>query len=172
MTGAVPNQKQKVQYYESYVPTPAGMVCLQVNRDGHLCHLSYEKGKKPATAPDVASRRIVDALQQYFEQPCGFDDLLLAPAPTRKHQRVRSMLLRIPPGSVRSYGELAHQLGHKGARGVGLICARNPIPIIVPCHRVIASDGGLGGYAPGLEIKRRLLEWEGIKFNAQGLVIQ
>jgi methylated-DNA-[protein]-cysteine S-methyltransferase len=76
--------------------------------------------------------------------------------------RVWRCLQAIPYGQTRSYGELASQLGNRGlARAVGGANGRNPLPIVVPCHRVLASSG-LGGYSGGLTIKRRLLELEGV----------
>lgn len=69
---------------------------------------------------------------------------------------------RIGPGKTISYGELAEAVGHPGAaRAVGTAMARNPVPIVVPCHRVLASGGGLGGYGGGLEMKKALLRLEG-----------
>ena len=69
--------------------------------------------------------------------------------------------MKIPYGKTRSYGDLAADLGiPKGPRAVGQANGRNPVSLLIPCHRVIASDGGLGGYSGGIEIKRFLLEWE------------
>jgi O-6-methylguanine DNA methyltransferase len=80
---------------------------------------------------------------------------------TEFQQRVWSELQRIPYGETISYGELARRLGQPGAaRAVGNANGRNPIPVVVPCHRVIAGDGGLGGYTGGLAIKRFLLRVE------------
>lgn len=77
---------------------------------------------------------------------------------------VLQALRRIPPGQVRSYGEIARALGKPtAARAVGTACARNPLPLLIPCHRVVRSDGGLGGYSlkGGVALKRQLLEAEG-----------
>lgn len=72
-------------------------------------------------------------------------------------------LLRIPPGTIRSYGEIARRIGRPGAsRAVGAACGANPIPVLVPCHRVLASSGALGGFSAGPDWKRRLLAREGI----------
>jgi len=74
-------------------------------------------------------------------------------------------LLRVPFGEVVTYGELARMMGRPGAsRAVGGAMNQNRVPIIVPCHRVVASGGGLGGYGSGVDIKRKLLELEGIRF--------
>lgn len=76
-------------------------------------------------------------------------------------RKVWDALAEIPFGETVSYGELAEQIGHpRAARAVGSANGANPIPIILPCHRVIASGGGLGGYGYGLPLKRRLLELE------------
>ena len=87
-------------------------------------------------------------------------------------QRVLRMEHRIPRGMVSTYGRLANKLGHAGAaRAVGTALARNPFPIIIPCHRTIRSDRSLGGYAGGLAMKRKLLELEGIEFDRYGRVV-
>ena len=79
---------------------------------------------------------------------------------------VYNMLLKIPAGKVSTYGDIAKALGYPtAARLVGQILHDNPNPVIVPCHRVIHSDGRLGGYAYGSERKRELLENEGIRFR-------
>jgi methylated-DNA-[protein]-cysteine S-methyltransferase len=77
----------------------------------------------------------------------------------------------IPRGQVSTYGRIARHLGVPGAaRGVGQALARNPFPIIIPCHRAIAADGTLGGYQGGLAMKRALLEMEGVEFGEYGRV--
>jgi methylated-DNA-[protein]-cysteine S-methyltransferase len=79
-------------------------------------------------------------------------------------REVLAALRRIPAGHVRTYREIAQALGEPGAaRAVGAACARNPLPLLIPCHRVVRSDGGLGGYSlrGGVGLKRRLLEAEG-----------
>ncbi|MDR3086251.1 MAG: methylated-DNA--[protein]-cysteine S-methyltransferase [Christensenellaceae bacterium] len=93
----------------------------------------------------------------------GFD-LPLAPKGTAFQQAVWQALLNIPYGETRSYGQLAALLGRpKAARAVGGANGRNPIALIIPCHRVIETSGGLGGYAYGVPIKRELLGLEGRK---------
>ncbi len=78
-------------------------------------------------------------------------------------RKVWRAMQRIPFGQTRSYGWLAKQVGGKNkARAVGLACGSNPIPILIPCHRVIREDGGLGGYGGGLGMKRKLLKIEGV----------
>src|SRR5262249_27128668 len=90
-------------------------------------------------------------------------DLELAPQGTPFQQRVWEALQRIPFGATRSYGELAAQLGNaKASRAVGRANATNPVCVIVPCHRVIGADGSLTGFAYGENLKRKLLEHEGV----------
>ena len=79
---------------------------------------------------------------------------------------------KIPRGWVSTYKRIANHLGiPKGARVVGNALARNPFPIIIPCHRAIRTDGGLGGFQGGIKMKQKLLELEGIKFSDKGKVI-
>jgi AraC family transcriptional regulator of adaptative response/methylated-DNA-[protein]-cysteine methyltransferase len=88
-------------------------------------------------------------------------DLPLDVRATAFQSRVWAALRRIPPGVTRSYGEIAGALGRpKAARAVAKACASNPVAVVVPCHRVVRSDGGLGGYRWGLNRKKRLLDRE------------
>jgi AraC family transcriptional regulator, regulatory protein of adaptative response / methylated-DNA-[protein]-cysteine methyltransferase len=81
-------------------------------------------------------------------------------------QSVWKELLRIPSGSTRSYGDVARAIGKpKATRAVAQACGANPVPVIVPCHRVIQSDGRIGGYTGGLQIKRALLGAEGVELS-------
>jgi len=78
---------------------------------------------------------------------------------------------QIPRGRVSTYGRIAGKLGKPlGARAVGAALASNPFPIVIPCHRAVKSDGGLGGYQGGLRMKRALLEAEGVEFSSSGKV--
>ena len=100
-------------------------------------------------------------LTEYFAGERTAFDLALAPAGTPFQLEVWEALRRIPYGGTRSYGELAAELGRPGsARAVGAANARNPISIVVPCHRVVGSAGALTGYAGGVEAKRALLDLE------------
>ena len=80
---------------------------------------------------------------------------------TEFQKKVWQHLRKIPYGQTRSYAQVAEAIGHPGAsRAVGTACGKNPLLIIVPCHRVVASGGGLGGFALGLKVKKDLLKWE------------
>jgi methylated-DNA-[protein]-cysteine S-methyltransferase len=81
-------------------------------------------------------------------------------------QDVYVILSKIPSGKVSTYGDIARALGHpKAARAIGRIIANNPNPISIPCHRVVKSNGEIGGFAYGEQMKREILEKEGIKFQ-------
>lgn len=86
--------------------------------------------------------------------------IVVKPKGTMFQQRVWEALLTIPYGGTVSYGEIARMVGCKSAQAVGQAIGANPIALIIPCHRVIAANGKLGGYAYGDEIKKRLLAWE------------
>ncbi len=102
-------------------------------------------------------------IEEYFARERKVFELPISLRGTSFQQEVWAGLIRIPYGVVVSYGELARDLGRpKTYRAVGQANARNPIPIVVPCHRVVASDG-LGGYAGGLDMKLELLTLEGYR---------
>ena len=106
--------------------------------------------------------RAASQLDEYFSRKRIAFDLPLRPAGTEFQRRVWDALLDIPFGRTQSYGELARTLGDANAsRAVGLANGRNPIAIIIPCHRVIGADGSLTGFGGGIERKRLLLELEG-----------
>lgn len=110
-------------------------------------------------------RKLLKLLRAFFtdlRQFRGPVDLSLVGSFQR---RVLEQLRRIPRGKVRTYRDIARAVGQPGAtRAVGTACARNPVPLIIPCHRIVRSDGGLGGYSlrGGTQMKRRLLEQEGV----------
>ena len=106
--------------------------------------------------------RAVEQLTAYFNRELREFDLPLAPAGTKFQREVWDQLVGIKWGETASYGEIAHRLGHTNAasRAVGLANGRNPIPIVIPCHRVIGANGSLTGYAGGLDRKQLLLELE------------
>jgi methylated-DNA-[protein]-cysteine S-methyltransferase len=149
------------------VDSPYGPLTL-VATDGLLSGLyMVQQRHRPAEetfgAPDprpfVEARRQLDA---YFDRRLTDFALPLHLAGTPFQRSVWAQLERIPYGETRSYGELAEALGKPGAsRAVGLANGKNPVGIIVPCHRVIGSTGSLTGYGGGLDRKQRLLVFEG-----------
>ena len=135
-----------------------------------LRQISFADGdNKPALAErgwqqDArALRPYTEQLNAYFDGGLQSFDVPLAPQLTAFQTRVIQLLKDIPFGRTRSYGDLALHL-HKptAARAVGTACGRNPIPIIIPCHRVVASNGALTGFAGGIDRKRWLLRHEGL----------
>lgn len=122
--------------------------------------LSWGPWRSPEESAPVV-REAISQLSAYFTGELTGFDLALAPHGTAFQQQVWQQLLQIPYGETASYGELAALLGNPGAsRAVGLANGRNPISIIVPCHRVVGAAGQLTGYGGGLERKRVLLALE------------
>jgi len=152
-----------------YLDTPIGRLLL-ARDDAGLREIRFEG---PAEAgPHVPARvgagpddnlfeDVVAQLTEYFAGTRRQFELPLAPAGTPFQQRVWAALLDIPYGHTISYGELAARIGQKSAsRAVGLANGSNPLPIVIPCHRVIGANGKLTGYGGGLPIKERLLALE------------
>jgi methylated-DNA-[protein]-cysteine S-methyltransferase len=147
------------------VDSPVGPLTL-AGEDRRLMHLrmvdqTYEPSHDGWEPDDEAFPEAVEQLEAYFAGDRTEFDLELDLVGTGFQCRVWTALLTIPYGETRSYGEIARQIGAPGAfRAVGLANGHNPIGIIVPCHRVIGSNGSLTGYGGGLERKRALLELE------------
>jgi methylated-DNA-[protein]-cysteine S-methyltransferase len=146
--------------HRALLPSPIGPLFVEAGEHG-LTRL-YTCGHRlhaEAPADDGAFAAVAAQLDAYFAGELERFDLPLAPAGTEFERRVWEALTEIPYGETVSYGELAGELG-SAARAVGGANARNPISIIVPCHRVVGSTGKLTGYAGGLDVKRRLLDHE------------
>lgn len=108
-------------------------------------------------------REAIKQLNEYFQGKEKSFELPLAPAGTEFQKNVWNALLKIPYGDTCSYSDIAKAIGNpKGCRAIGLANGRNPIPIIIPCHRVIGKNGSLVGYTGGLDIKIKLLSIEGV----------
>lgn len=140
--------------------TPLGEITLS-EEDGAIVALDWGRGRDRTATPLLV--RAADRLQAYFDgEDVAFDDLPLAPPGTPFQRRVWQALRRIPRGTTRRYGDLARALA-TSPRAVGGACARNPIPILIPCHRVVSADGALAGYSggEGAETKLYLLRLEG-----------
>jgi len=144
--------------------TPLGLVRVAYQREGHDVVLQALASK---ISPRIlaAPRRLDEAARQVEEYFAGrrtaFDIALDLRLSAGFRRTVLGHLAAISYGHTESYAEVAAATGHPGAvRAVGSACATNPLPVVVPCHRVVRSDGSLGGYLGGLEVKRMLLELE------------
>jgi methylated-DNA-[protein]-cysteine S-methyltransferase len=167
-------------WFESAAPTivwqrwstPIGPLFLAAGGEG-LIRISYQESQAAFLAELDRRARLVEdpevlapyrrQLADYF---AGERDRFSLPLDLSRltdfQKRVLTTIGRIPAGAVWSYRQVAEAIGKpKAARAVGQALGSNPLPIVLPCHRVIASDGSLGGYAGGLPIKRRLLKLEG-----------
>jgi methylated-DNA-[protein]-cysteine S-methyltransferase len=148
------------------IASPVGPLLLTVGEEGlrGICFQNRSHPLPPAAGwrrADERFRAAIIQLEAYFAGELQCFDLALAPEGTLFQREVWSTIRSIPYGETVSYGELARQVGRpKAYRAVGAANGRNPIPIVIPCHRVIGSDGSLTGFGGGLAIKRRLLELE------------
>ena len=148
--------------YHAVVISPVGV--LGIVADDTLTCIDFLNRKVPARRPTTSlARDVVAQLAAYFHDPAFAFTLPLSLVGTAYQQRVWRAMRRIPTGKVLSYGDLAARI-HSGPRAVGGACRANPVPIIVPCHRVVASNG-VGGYTGGrvpgaLHIKQWLLQHE------------
>jgi methylated-DNA-[protein]-cysteine S-methyltransferase len=148
--------------------SPVGELRI-VEHDGAITAIEFtpyrDHDGRPRGDRDDASLVLAEAVRQlnaYFERDLKEFDLPLAPVGTEFQQAVWAQLRAIGYGDTASYGEIARRLGKSNAasRAVGLANGSNPIPIVIPCHRVIGADGTLTGYAGGVERKQTLLELE------------
>lgn len=141
------------------IATPVGPVLL-IEADGRLAEIRLAADDAGDCDGTPLLRRVERQIAEYFGGSRRRFDLPLTPAPTPFQQRVREAMLAIPYGQTRAYGEIAHEAG--GApRAVGQVCGANRLPLVVPCHRVVAAHG-IGGYSggAGLATKRFLLALE------------
>ena len=150
----------------SYTESPIGRLLLAGEDDG-LSLIGFPSGKgcvrpepdwieSPAPFADAARQ-----LDEYFDGDRHTFDLVLKPTGTPFQLAVLDALLTIPYGETASYRDIAEQIGHPNAvRAVGAANGRNPLPIVIPCHRVVGSDGSLTGFGGGIETKAALLRLE------------
>ena len=160
--------------------TPLGDIIL-VEEDGELREISISKQEKSDLEiqdsleeidPDVYQQdspflnRVESELREYFAGKRETFDVPIKFAGTEFQESVWKVIASIPFGKTISYGEIGDRIKKpNAARAIGNACGNNPIPIIVPCHRVLASDGKLGGYSSGLDNKRALLDLENIAWK-------
>ena len=140
------------------VPSKLGPLRVEFSRRG-LCRLDFGRSSHPA-----ATGKFARQLQAYTAgKAVKFGCRLDLSAGTAFQQKVWRAMLAIPRGETRTYAWIAKRIGKpKAVRAVGAACGANPVPIIVPCHRVVASDGSLGGFSGGLALKKHLLKLEGV----------
>jgi methylated-DNA-[protein]-cysteine S-methyltransferase len=147
-----------------YVDTPVGRLALEADHDavtGVRWASHGERTRDTTTSPIL--KEAARQLDRYFAKKLQKFDLPLAARGTEFQHRVWTMMRDIPYGETATYGGMAMALG-SGPRAIGMACGRNPIPIIVPCHRVLGSGGKEGGFSGGrgLPTKRQLLALEGV----------
>ncbi len=164
--------------YRAFYPSPCGDILLESDGE-NLTGLSFlgGEGADPARLRAGTAVPVLEAavfwLDRYFQGEAPAADLPLKVSGTPFQGQVWAILREIPYGETLSYGEVAAVIGEKRggktgllARAVGSAAGRNPVALLIPCHRLIAADGSLGGYAYGSEIKRCLLDLEGASFRA------
>lgn len=145
--------------------SPLGVLSIYASQKG-ITEITWQERRIEKTTPpqkeaDLFLEAAAAQLDEYFRRRRTTFDLPLDMRGTDFQTQVWKMLLRIPYGETRSYGEIARDIGDpKASRAVGLANGKNPIPIVVPCHRVIGSNGKLTGFAGGLHRKALLLELE------------
>lgn len=149
--------------YAHTLDSPIGPLTVIVNADGAVTHILFAHQAPPADVAWDADRCAPAAaqLREYFAGERTDFDLPLAPAGSDFQRRVWDQLRTVEYGAVTDYGTLGARIGRSGAaRAVGRANATNPIPVVIPCHRVIGANGSLTGYAGGMEAKRLLLDLE------------
>lgn len=154
-------------FYDTWEST-LGQIIAAADEEG-LRHVNFQNGTKPLSIPENWKRDssqlkpVFDQLKAYFSGELKVFDLLLAPSGTPFMKTVWNILMTIPYGTVTAYSDIAKEMGNPNAcRAVGMANGKNPIPIIIPCHRVTGKNGRLTGYAGGLNFKEGLLRLEGI----------
>lgn len=156
-------------YYCTY-QSPLGEIALTANVQG-LSALAFQTGKSPIntegfTLNNSKFSQVITQLNEYFSGERKSFNLPLAPKGTNFQKQVWQALTEIPCGETKSYGWIAKSIhNEKAVRAVGTANGANPIALIVPCHRVIGSNGKLTGYAGGLALKAKLLMHEGAQFK-------
>jgi methylated-DNA-[protein]-cysteine S-methyltransferase len=165
------NTKQKVQNEpvrnELVVASPVGKLRLVASENGLVAIDVRNNAKQEVTARNPSAQAVLiqtkKQLEQYFAGKRTTFDVALDLVGTEFQVQAWRALCRIPFGKTISYGQQAANIKKpKAFRAVGSANGKNPIPIIVPCHRVVASDGSLGGYSLGLRMKKQLLALEGV----------
>jgi methylated-DNA-[protein]-cysteine S-methyltransferase len=147
--------------------TPVGTLLIQASAKG-ITHVDFIETERPESHPNALTTGCKQQLQEYFDGKRKTFDLPLEQQGTAFQKSIWANLLKIPFGQAVSYRDIADRVNNrKAVRAVGAANGKNPIAIIVPCHRVIGSDRSLTGYAGGLQRKAWLLKHEGIAFRSK-----
>ena len=140
--------------------TPAGLVSIRSEK-GCITAVYFTTGRECGPAPSAVEREGARQIEAYFAKKLRKFELPLFFFGTPFQESVWRELLKIPYGETRTYGEIARAVGRPGgARAAGMACNRNRIALAIPCHRVIGASGALTGFAPGVGIKKLLLDLE------------
>ena len=157
--------------FYSLTNTELGQIFIAGNNSG-LRHIEFHnrfralKIIKCWKRDETFFKLAIDQLKTYFDRELRHFDLKIAPEGTPFQKIVWNALLEIPYGEVTTYKQIAKKIGNpEAARAVGAAIGKNPLLIIIPCHRVIGTDGSLKGYLCGLEIKEKLLALEGVNLR-------
>lgn len=153
-------------HYNAVLNTPLGKLGIEV-KGNYLSMIDFLSGSCKVKKPDnPIAKEVVYQLEQYFENPKWKFSVPLSPATTLFKRKIRVALKKIPAGKTFSYGDLAKKL-MTAPRAVGGACRSNPVPIVIPCHRVVSHTGigGFSGCTQGkkIRIKQWLLEHEGVE---------
>ena len=149
--------------YVDYMNTPIGVIEIQASQQG-ITSVNFVETKNHRVSPNELTQRCKQQLAEYFSGKQKVFNLPLDHQGTNFQKTVWDCLIKIPFGRVTSYGDIAALINNpKAVRAVGAANGKNPIAIIVPCHRVIGSNGTLTGYAGGLDRKAWLLTHEGVE---------
>ncbi|HQQ89112.1 MAG TPA: methylated-DNA--[protein]-cysteine S-methyltransferase [Oscillospiraceae bacterium] len=152
-----------------YLETPVGLM-RAAEHDGFLTELDFvrEKGAEACSTDSAVLKETERQLRDYFSGKRKSFDLPVRAEGTAFQESVWNALREIPYGEAKTYGEIAAAVGRPGAaRAVGSACHHNPISVVIPCHRVLGTSGGLTGYGGGLEKKEFLLDLEGVSYRRQ-----
>ncbi len=160
--------------YRESLATPIGNVEIITDDKERVVSIDFEQPLESASYPPRPSASsAMRALVWYFNGALDVlqEDFTFAPCGTSFQNTIWRALQEIPAGQTISYAELARRAGKpRAARAAGLANGANPFPILIPCHRVIRADGGLGGYSSGVERKRWLLRHEGVEFDGNDIL--
>lgn len=148
---------KEIIYYDSI----CGILKIEIENNHLISLKKVDKKEKDLNLNSSTSKKTIKQLDEYFSGERKSFDISILPKGTEFQKNVWNQLIKIPYGETKSYKEVATSLGDsKKARAVGMANNKNPIGIIIPCHRVIGSDGKLIGYAGGIKMKETLLNLE------------